>query len=101
MGYFTLLVGSGTVPFTQFTVTDKVDGNISYVDSTSLGEAFTGVIPGKKLNTDYTVDLKVETDGNTTNLTWKVTMLGAKTFDPQDQFIVKFMAKVNGSHTNV
>ena len=94
------MVGSGTVPFTGFTVTDRIEGNLTYLDSTSLGPDFTGRIDGKTLGANYDVTVLINSQDGYTDLTRKVKMLGDNKFETTDQFIVKIMAKVKGSQTN-
>lgn len=78
-GFFTLEVGKASSAISQFTITDVVDGNLQYLDSTNLlNNSFTGVYlraAENKTGYAYTTEVKAESlSANQTKLTWKVTM---------------------------
>ena len=104
-GYFTLEAQNASAAMNTFTITDTIEGNLSYVDSSDLlNNAFTGVLLRGSLNSawyKYTTTQTVEKlSNNTTKLTWKVVMTEGQ-FLPGDKYQVQFKVKVNGDQRNV
>ena len=104
-GYFTLEAQNASVGMNTFTITDTIEGNLSYVDSSDLlNNAFTGVFlrgNGNSSAYKYTTNQTVEKlSNNTTRLTWKVVMTEGQ-FLPGDKYQVQFKVKVNGDQKNV
>ena len=104
-GYFTLEAQNASAAMNTFTITDTIEGNLSYVDSSDLlNNAFTGVLLRGSLNSawyKYTTTQTVEKlSNNTTRLTWKVVMTEGQ-FLPGDKYQVQFKVKVNGDQRNV
>ena len=104
-GYFTLEAQNASAGMNTFTITDTIEGNLSYVDSSDLlNNAFTGVFlrgNGNSSAYKYTTNQTVEKlSNNTTRLTWKVVMTEGQ-FLPGDKYQVQFKVKVNGDQRNV
>ena len=104
-GYFTLEAQNASAAMNTFTITDTIEGNLSYVDSSDLlNNAFTGVLLRGSSNSawyKYTTTQTVEKlSNNTTKLTWKVVMTEGQ-FLPGDKYQVQFKVKVNGDQRNV
>ena len=104
-GYFTLEAQNASAAMNTFTITDTIEGNLSYVDSSDLlNNAFTGVLLRGSSNSawyKYTTTQTVEKlSNNTTRLTWKVVMTEGQ-FLPGDKYQVQFKVKVNGDQRNV
>ena len=104
-GYFTLEAQNASAGMNTFTITDTIEGNLSYVDSSDLlNNAFTGVFlrgNGNSSAYKYTTNQTVEKlSNNTTKLTWKVVMTEGQ-FLPGDKYQVQFKVKVNGDQRNV
>ena len=104
-GYFTLEAQNASAGMNTFTITDTIEGNLSYVDSSDLlNNAFTGVFlrgNGNSSAYKYTTNQTVEKlSNNTTRLTWKVVMTEGQ-FLPGDKYQVQFKVKVNGDQKNV
>ena len=104
-GYFTLEAQNASAAMNTFTITDTIEGNLSYVDSSDLlNNAFTGVLLRGSLNSawyKYTTTQTVEKlSNNTTRLTWKVVMTEGQ-FLPGDKYQVQFKVKVNGDQRNI
>ena len=104
-GYFTLEAQNASAAMNTFTITDTIEGNLSYVDSSDLlNNAFTGVFLRGSLNSawyKYTTTQTVEKlSNNTTRLTWKVVMTEGQ-FLPGDKYQVQFKVKVNGDQRNI
>ena len=104
-GYFTLEAQNASAAMNTFTITDTIEGNLSYVDSSDLlNNAFTGVLLRGSSNSawyKYTTTQTVEKlSNNTTRLTWKVVMTEGQ-FLPGDKYQVQFKVKVNGDQKNV
>ena len=104
-GYFTLEAQNASAGMNTFTITDTIEGNLSYVDSSDLlNNAFTGVFlrgNGNSSAYKYTTTQTVEKlSNNTTKLTWKVVMTEGQ-FLPGDKYQVQFKVKVNGDQRNV
>ena len=104
-GYFTLEAQNASAAMNTFTITDTIEGNLSYVDSSDLlNNAFTGVLLRGSSNSawyKYTTTQTVEKlSNNTTRLTWKVVMTEGQ-FLPEDKYQVQFKVKVNGDQRNV
>ncbi len=104
-GYFTLEAQNASAAMNTFTITDTIEGNLSYVDSSDLlNNAFTGVLLRGSSNSawyKYTTTQTVEKlSNNTTRLTWKVVMTEGQ-FLPGDKYQVQFRVKVNGDQRNV
>ena len=104
-GYFTLEAQNASAGMNTFTITDTIEGNLSYVDSSDLlNNAFTGVFlrgNGNSSAYKYTINQTVEKlSNNTTRLTWKVVMTEGQ-FLPGDKYQVQFKVKVNGDQKNV
>ena len=104
-GYFTLEAQNASAAMNTFTITDTIEGNLSYVDSSDLlNNAFTGVLLRGGSNSawyKYTTTQTVEKlSNNTTRLTWKVVMTEGQ-FLPGDKYQVQFKVKVNGDQRNV
>ena len=104
-GYFTLEAQNASAAMNTFTITDTIEGNLSYVDSSDLlNNAFTGVFLRGSSNSawyKYTTTQTVEKlSNNTTRLTWKVVMTEGQ-FLPGDKYQVQFKVKVNGDQRNV
>ena len=104
-GYFTLEAQNASAGMNTFTITDTIEGNLSYVDSSDLlNNAFTGVLLRGSSNSawyKYTTTQTVEKlSNNTTKLTWKVVMTEGQ-FLPGDKYQVQFKVKVNGDQRNV
>ena len=104
-GYFTLEAQNASAAMNTFTITDTIEGNLSYVDSSDLlNNAFTGVFLRGSSNSawyKYTTTQTVEKlSNNTTKLTWKVVMTEGQ-FLPGDKYQVQFKVKVNGDQRNV
>ncbi len=104
-GYFTLEAQNASAAMNTFTITDTIEGNLSYIDSSDLlNNAFTGVLLRGSSNSDwykYTTTQTVEKlSNNTTRLTWKVVMTEGQ-FLPGDKYQVQFKVKVNGDQKNV
>ena len=104
-GYFTLEAQNASAGMNTFTITDTIEGNLSYVDSSDLlNNAFTGVFlrgNGNSSAYKYTTNQTVEKlSNNTTRLTWKVVMTEGQ-FLPGDKYQVQFKVKVNGDQRNI
>ena len=104
-GYFTLEAQNASAAMNTFTITDTIEGNLSYVDSSDLlNNAFTGVLLRGSSNSawyKYTTTQTVEKlSNNTTKLTWKVVMTEGQ-FLPGDKYQVQFKVKVNGDQRNI
>ena len=104
-GYFTLEAQNASAAMNTFTITDTIEGNLSYVDSSDLlNNAFTGVLLRGSSNSawyKYTTTQTVEKlSNNTTRLTWKVVMTEGQ-FLPGDKYQVQFKVKVNGDQRNI
>ena len=104
-GYFTLEAQNASAAMNTFTITDTIEGNLSYVDSSDLlNNAFTGVLLRGSSNSawyKYTTTQTVEKlSNNTTRLTWKVVMTEGQ-FLPGDKYQVQFKVRVNGDQRNV
>ena len=104
-GYFTLEAQNASAAMNTFTITDTIEGNLSYVDSSDLlNNAFTGVLLRGSSNSawyKYTTTQTVEKlSNNTTKLTWKVVMTEGQ-FLPGDKYQVQFKVRVNGDQRNV
>lgn len=104
-GFFTLEVSDARAELTGFTISDTIEGNLEYLDSTDLlNNAFTGVYLRSAANTAsyaYTTTLTVTPlAGNKTKLDWKVVMTNGA-FLSGDVYRVQFKAKVNGDQQNV
>ena len=104
-GYFTLEAQNASAAMNTFTITDTIEGNLSYVDSSDLlNNAFTGVFLRGSSNSawyKYTTTQTVEKlSNNTTRLTWKVVMTEGQ-FLPGDKYQVQFKVKVNGDQRNI
>ena len=104
-GYFTLEAQNASAGMNTFTITDTIEGNLSYVDSSDLlNNAFTGVFlrgNGNSSAYKYTTNQTVEKlSNNTTRLTWKVVMTEGQ-FLPGDKYQVQFKVKVNGDQKNI
>ncbi len=102
--FFRLVISGASAPLTGFRVTDRIEGNLSYLDSSDLANnAFTGVISFGANNPNkpaYTITPKVTTGSNFTDLEWKVNM-GTGFFMPGDELILIFKTKKNGNQTNI
>lgn len=104
-GYFTLEAQNASAGMTTFTITDTIEGNLTYLDSSSsLNNAFTGVLirgNGNSSAYKYTTTQKVEKlANNATKLTWTVVMTEGQ-FLPGDKYQVQFLAQVNGDQKNI
>lgn len=102
--YFKLVIANATASLTGFTVKDRVEGNLTYLDSTDLANnAFTGVVtfgPNNPTPPNYTITPKVTTGAGFTDLEWKVAM-GSGFFMSGDQLTIIFKARKNGNQTNI